>query len=75
MHRVVHHSEHLFIKYHEQKFCMKFAFSGQHWTGLSMEKCKNSIFGVLIKVSILALNFSTESVKKPSVMTINTPLK
>ena len=26
------------IKYHEQIFSIKFAFSGQHWTGISIEK-------------------------------------
>ena len=28
VHRVVHHSENDSIKYHEQKFCIKFAFQG-----------------------------------------------
>ena len=28
VHRVVHHSENLSIKYHQQKFYLKFAFSG-----------------------------------------------
>ena len=51
----------IFIRYHEQKFCIKFAFSVQHWTGLSIEKYKTSVFGVLIKVLISVLNFSTES--------------
>ena len=36
----VHHPDNLSIKYHEQKFCIKFAFSGQHWTGISIRKCK-----------------------------------
>ena len=67
MHRMVHHSENLFIKYHEQTICRKFAFSGQHWTGIFIKKCKNSVFGVPIKISISALNFSTESVKKPTI--------
>ena len=42
------------IKYHEQKFFIKSAFSGQHWTGLSMEKSKNSVLGVLVE----NINFS-----------------
>ena len=42
----------------------KFAFSGKHWTGLSIEKCKNSVFVVLIKISISVLNFSPEWAKK-----------
>ena len=32
-----------------------------------MEKCKNSVFGVLIKISISILNFSTGSSKKPRI--------
>ena len=63
----MHHSENLSIKYHEQKFCIKFAFSGQHWTGLFTENCKNSVFGDLIKVSISVLNFSTGSAKKTTI--------
>ena len=55
----VHHPDNLSIKYHEQTlFCIKFAFSGQHETGISIEKCfKKSVFEVFNK------NFSTESVK------------
>ena len=30
-------------------------------------KTKNSVFGVLIKISISLLNFSTESAKKPTI--------
>ena len=40
---VVHHSENLSIQYQEQKFCIKFAFSEEHWTACSMKpikKCK-----------------------------------
>ena len=59
--------ENLSIKYHEQKFCIKFACSGQYWTGKSIEKCKNPVFGVLIKITIWVLNFITESAKKPKV--------
>ena len=51
----------------KKKNCIKFAFSGQHWTGLSIEKCKNSVSAVLIKKSISVLNFSTESAKKTSI--------
>ena len=46
----------LSIKYHDQKFYIKVAFSGQHWTGLSIEKFKNSVFGVLLKISFSLLN-------------------
>ena len=56
VHRVLHHSKNLFIKYHYQKFYIKFAFSGQHLTRLSIEKFKNSVFGVLIKISVSVLN-------------------
>ena len=44
MNRVVHHSENISIKYHEQKLCLKFSFSGQYWIGLSIEKFRNSVF-------------------------------
>ena len=69
---VLHHSENLSIQYQEQKFCIKFAFSEEHWTACSMKpikKCKkkDSIWACLIKMSISALNFSTESAKKPTV--------
>ena len=47
MNRVVHHSENLSIKYHEQKLCIKFSFSGQYWIGLSIEKFRNSVFAEL----------------------------
>ena len=68
VHRVVHHSENLSIKYYEQKCYIKFAFSGQHWTRLSMEKCKkNQFLGCLIKTSISVLNSNNESAKKPTV--------
>ena len=61
----VHHPENFSIKYHEQKFCIKFAFSGKHWAGLFTEKCKNFQFlGCLIKfeywISV------SESAKKPT---------
>ena len=44
VHRVVHNSENLSIKYHEQKFCIKSEVSGQHWTGMPIEKCKKYQF-------------------------------
>ena len=56
VHRVVHPSKNLSIKYHEQKFYIKFAFLGQHLTGLSFEKFKNLVFGVLTEISISVLN-------------------
>ena len=46
-----------FYWYHEQKFWIIFAFSGEHWTGLSIEKYEEiSVFGVFNK----NINFSTE---------------
>ena len=56
VHRVVHHSKNLSIKYHEQNFCIRFAFLGQHLTGLSIGKFKNLVSGVLMKISISVLN-------------------
>ena len=56
VHRGVYHSENFSIKYHEQKFCIKFAFSWQHLTGLSIGLFKNLVFWVLIKISISVLN-------------------
>ena len=53
--RVLHHWENIFIKYLEQKFSIKFAFLGQHWTLLSIKHCK--------KIKI----FSTQSAKKPTI--------
>ena len=51
-HRVMHHSENLSIKYHDQNFYIKTAFSGQHWTG-QIGKCEKVSFrGNLIKISI-----------------------
>ena len=50
VHRVVYHSENLPIKYHEQRFCITIIFSGQHWTGKSIEKMgKISVFGEFSK--------------------------
>ena len=49
-----------------QKFSIKFAFSGQHWTELSIGQCKKFQFlECLIKISISVLNFSNESAKEP----------
>ena len=70
------------------KILHKICFSGLHWTGLSIETCENWVFGASIKMSILVLNFSTESEKELTLydtcsllqfilltMTINIPLK
>ena len=67
----------IFPLIHVQKFCIKFAFSGEHWRGLSIEKYKKSHI----------LNFSAESKQKQFTtwysplhfillkMTISSPLK
>ena len=62
-HKVVHHSENHSIKYHEQKFCIKFAFQGSVEQGY-LSKYANSVFEVSIKMSISVLNFSTASAKE-----------
>ena len=60
----MHNPDNLPIKYHEQKFCIKFAFSGRHWTEISTKKFKKfQLFMCLIKIWISVLNFSTESAK------------
>ena len=47
---------------------IKFTFSGQHWTELSIEKCKKNQFLVcLTKISISILNFSNEIAKKSAI--------
>ena len=69
--RVLYQSENLSVKYYEQKLCRKFVFSGQHWTELSIKKCKNSVFGVLRKISVSVLNFSSESAKKLTIYPIH----
>ena len=52
VHRVMQYSENLSIKYHDQNFYIKTAFSGQHWTG-QIGKCEKVSFrGNLIKISI-----------------------
>ena len=64
VHRMEHHSKILSIKYHEQKFCIKFPFSGQRWTKLSIEKSKEFQFlGCLLKISNSILNFNTDAAK------------
>ena len=61
---MLHHTENLFIKYHEQIFSIKCGFSGQYWTRLSIKQCKKCQFlGCLLKASISVLFFSTESAK------------
>ena len=55
-HKVMHHAENLSIKYYEQKFYIKFAFSWQDWIGPSIEKCKKITFWVFNK----NISFSTE---------------
>ena len=68
VHRVMHYSENLSIKYHDQNFYIKTATSGQHWTGQTIGECeKSSFWGNLIKISILVLCFSTESAEKPTI--------
>ena len=59
---LVHHSENLSIKYHDQKCCIKIAISGQHWTGKPVEKCKKfPLLGNWYKISISVLSFNAES--------------
>ena len=65
---MVHYSENLSIKYHDQNFCIKIAFSEQLWTGQSIEELKQFlILGNLIKASISVLNFGPESAEKPTI--------
>ena len=61
--RVVQHSENHSIKYHEQKFCIKFTFQGIIQQDYLLKR-ENSIFGMSVKMSIPVLNFSTESAKE-----------
>ena len=64
----MHYSENLSIKYHDQIFYIKTAFSGQHWIGQTIEECeKFSFCGNLIKKPISVLNFNTESGEKPTI--------
>ena len=89
VHRVMHYSENLSIKYHDQNFYIKTAFLGKYWTGQTIDECeKVSFWGNLIKISISVLRFSTESAENQQFktcysslqyillkMTINLPLK
>ena len=89
VHRVMHYSENLSIKYHDQNFYIKTAFSGKHWTGQTIDECeKVSFWGNLIKTSISVLRLSTELAENQQFktrysslqyillkMTINLPLK
>ena len=60
---MLHHSEDGFIKYHEQNLSIKFAFSMQHGTRLSIKQWKKTPFlECLIKIY-----FSTESAKEPTI--------
>ena len=43
-HRVMHYSENLSIKYHDQNFYIKTAFSGPHWTEQTIDECKKVSF-------------------------------
>ena len=45
VHRVVHHSENDSIKYHEQKFCIKFAFQGSIEQGYLSKHVKIQFLG------------------------------
>ena len=64
----VHYSENLSIKYHNQNSYIKTAFSGQHWTGQTIDECKKvSFWGNLIKILIWVLSFCTESAEKPTI--------
>ena len=45
VHRVVHHSENDSIKYHEQKFCKKFAFQGSIEQGYLSKHVKIQFLG------------------------------
>ena len=62
---MMHYSENFSIKYHEQNFAIKTAFSEKHWTEQTIdefEKCL--LLGDLIKISVSVLNFSAESAEK-----------
>ena len=64
---MLHHSENLSIKYHEQKFLSTLLFQGSIEQGYQSNNVKNSVLGCLIKTSISALNFSTESAKERTI--------
>ena len=61
---MVHNSENHPIKYHEQKFCIKFAFPGSIDQEYLSKHVKIQFLGVSIKMSIPVLDFSTESAKE-----------
>ena len=64
----MHYSENLSIKYHDQNFAIKTAFSGKHWTEQTIDEFeKFSFLGNLIKISVSVLYFSTESAEKPTI--------
>ena len=57
VHRVKYYSGNLSIKYHDQNFYVKTAFSGQHWTEKTIDECEKSfILGEFNK----NINFSTK---------------
>ena len=79
VHRVVHQPEYLYIKYHEKQFCIKFSFSGQHWTGLSIKKYKKISFGgVLLYKNINFVNIEFQywiKIKNLQFMTCHSSLQ
>ena len=60
---MVHHSENDSIKYHEQKFCIKFAFQGSIEQDYLSKHVKIQFLGCH-KISIPVLNLNTESAKE-----------
>ena len=50
--------------YYYHFFTVTFLFLRTVLNILSITECKNSVFGVLMKISISVLNFSTESAKE-----------
>ena len=67
-HWVMHYSENVSIKYNDQNFTIKAAFSEKHWTEQTIDEFEKFLFlGNLIKISVSVLNFSTESAKKPTI--------
>ena len=53
---MMQHSENHSIKYHEQKFCIKFAFQGRIEQDYLSKHVKMSISGVSINLPIPVLN-------------------
>ena len=53
--------------YYYYFFTVTFLFLRTVLNILSTAKCKNSVFGVLMKISISVLNFSTESAKETTI--------